>query len=109
MCIEIRKTFEFEVKKLSLHPSGLYLLAATDTKVLFVHILISNLKIYKEINFSKARIMHFSNGGQFFALSNDKNIQILDFYQESNVPVFVFEGHEKQGRLLLLICKYRTI
>ena len=40
--------------------------------------------------------MQFSLGGQFFALSNDKNLLIYEFHRTKMEPLIIFEGHDKQ-------------
>ena len=89
MCIESRKHFNFEINQISLHPSGLHLLAASETHVYFMHILIGNISIYHQFSFSKARVLQVSNGGQFFALSNDKTVRIYEFYDMEMQPIII--------------------
>jgi WD40 repeat protein len=101
MCIECNKYFDFEIKHLTLHPSGFYLLAASESHLYFIHILIGDLIIFKKMNFSKTRVMQFSHGGQFFALSNDKNLLIYEFHKEKMEPIIIFEGHDKQVNNML--------
>ena len=97
MCIEAKKTFEVEYKKLSLHPSGLYILAAADSKVSFINILVGDLNVFKELPISKPRVLEFSNGGQYFAVANDRHIHIWDFFRDTAHPELTFTGHSKLG------------
>ena len=53
----------------------------------------------KEISFNKAKVLEFSNGGHFYAVSNDKNIQIMNFLTANSTPELIFNGHNKQGIL----------
>ena len=105
MCIEIQKTFEVEHKILSLHPSGLYMLAASDSKVSFMDVLVGDLAIFRELNINKPSVIEFSNTGQFFAVSNNRNICIWDFFKNAKHPELVFTDHSKLGKFYLFIYK----
>ena len=75
----------------------MYILAATEKKIMFIQILLNELFMLKEISFNKAKVLEFSNGGHFYAVSNDKNIQIMNFLTANSTPELIFNGHNKQG------------
>ena len=64
----------------AMHPSGYYMAAGFHDKIRIMHILHDVLRDFKAIEIKCCKMMKFSNGGQFFACMDNKEIQIYGSY-----------------------------
>ncbi|GAB1606286.1 hypothetical protein Ahia01_000911100 [Argonauta hians] len=65
--LELSKNFAEEIYSISMHPTGLFLLAGFGSKLRFMYILRDDLKIFMEFNIRQCTHCNFSQGGHRFA------------------------------------------
>ncbi|ORY73038.1 WD40 repeat-like protein [Neocallimastix californiae] len=82
---EITKFFNDDVYSVSLHPSGLNILAGFSDKLRLMNILIDDLKPYKEFNIRGCKECKFSNGGQYFAAAYRNCVHIFSTWSFENL------------------------
>ena len=70
---------------MALHPSGYYMAAGFLDKVHIMHILHDKLRLFRALEIKNCNKMKFSNGGQFLALTDQKNIYIYASYTLENL------------------------
>eukprot|EP00746_Dinoflagellata_sp_MGD_P164664 gnl/MRDRNA2_/MRDRNA2_93427_c0_seq1.p1 gnl/MRDRNA2_/MRDRNA2_93427_c0~~gnl/MRDRNA2_/MRDRNA2_93427_c0_seq1.p1 ORF type:complete len:1327 (-),score=290.79 gnl/MRDRNA2_/MRDRNA2_93427_c0_seq1:168-4148(-) len=61
----------------SMHPFGYFLAVGFVDKLRFFHILLDELRLYREFSIRGARLLRFSNGGHFLAAAHGKLILIF--------------------------------
>ncbi|ORX57709.1 WD repeat-containing protein 65 [Piromyces finnis] len=82
---EITKFFNDDIYSVSLHPSGLNILAGFSDKLRLMNILIDDLKPYKEFNIRGCKECKFSNGGQYFAAAYRNCVHIFSTWSFENL------------------------
>ncbi|OUM68235.1 hypothetical protein PIROE2DRAFT_4113, partial [Piromyces sp. E2] len=82
---EITKFFNDDIYSVSLHPSGLNILAGFSDKLRLMNILIDDLKPYKEFNIRGCKECKFSNGGQYFAAAYRNYVHIFSTWSFENL------------------------
>lgn len=70
---------------LALHPSGYYLAAGFMDKVRIMHVLHDELREFRTLEIKNCNRIKFSNGGQFLALTDQKNIFLYASYTVENL------------------------
>jgi len=91
---EITKFFTDDVYCVSMHPSGLNILAGFNDKLRLMNILIDDLKPYKEFNIRGCRECKFSNGGQYFAAAYRNCVHIFSTWSYENLCTL--KGHSSK-------------
>lgn len=76
--LEVIKYFPEEATTISLHPSGLYILAAFTNSIKLMTLLIDDIRPFWENNIPGCKECSFSNGGQFFAAVLGSTVQIYN-------------------------------
>ncbi len=76
--LEVVKYFPEEAISVSLHPSGLYVLAAFTNSIKLMTLLIDDIRPFWESNIPGCKECSFSNGGQFFAVVLGSTVQIYN-------------------------------
>lgn len=102
--LETMTTFSDEPFSISIHPSGLHLVAGFSDKVLMMNVIPGNhIKMYHSFPFKSCREIKYSNGGQYFAVVNGNSpnfqtIHVFNTYTGENP--FVLKGHNARVRCL---------
>lgn len=76
--LEVIKYFPDEAISISIHPSGLYILAAFTNSIKLMTLLIDDIRPFWENNIPACKECSFSNGGQFFAVVLGSTVQIYN-------------------------------
>lgn len=76
--LEVVKYFPEEAISISLHPSGLYILAAFTNSIKLMTLLIDDIRPFWESNIPACKECSFSHGGQFFAVVLGSTVQIYN-------------------------------
>lgn len=92
--LEYNKIFKNKLISISFHPSGLHLAGIMKNKIVLMNLNIDEIIIFKELQISNCRILKFSNGGNYLAISQDSNIQIFSFYKLEFIKDHLFKGHD---------------
>ena len=92
--LEYNKKFKNKIISISFHPSGLHLAGIMKNKIVLMNLNIDEIVIFKELQISNCRLIKFSNGGNYLALSQDSNIQIFSFYKLEFIKDHLFKGHD---------------
>jgi cilia- and flagella-associated protein 57 len=74
---ELTKIFVDEPLSISLHPSGLYVLAGFSDKLRLFNILMDDLRLAKEFSIRACKKCCFSNGGHLIAATNGNAVQLF--------------------------------
>lgn len=70
---------------MALHPSGYYLAAGFTDKVRIMHALHDELREFRTLEVKNCNKIKFSNGGQYLAFTDQKNIYIYASYTVENL------------------------
>lgn len=91
--LEICQKFDEQALSVAFHPSGMHLVVGFNNKIRLLNILEKKLECFKEINYQNCGEIVFSNGGQYFAISNVNIIHVYNFYSGDNPGNMVYRGH----------------
>lgn len=72
--LELMKEFDDEPNAIAFHPSGLYLIAAFNDKILLMNIFENDLMPFKDIHIKGCGEIQFSHGGHLFAIANSNTV-----------------------------------
>ncbi|CAE8635468.1 unnamed protein product [Polarella glacialis] len=78
----------------ALHPFGYFVAVAFAEKLRFLHILVRDLKPFKEFSVRGVKLIRFANGGHMLAASQGKLIHI--FSSRTLDKVVTLQGHTQQ-------------
>ena len=95
---ELVKAFAEDPLSIAFHPSGLHCAIGFNDKIRLAHLLVDDLRVYKEINVKQCREVRFSEGGQFFAAANGTAVSVYDFYDGSKLADL--RGHSSKVKSL---------
>lgn len=70
---------------MALHPSGYYMAAGFIERVMICHILHDELRTFLTLEIKNCSKMKFSNGGQYLALTDQKNLFLYASYTMENL------------------------
>ncbi|TPX41520.1 hypothetical protein SeMB42_g05538 [Synchytrium endobioticum] len=96
--VDLVRYFPDEPFSVSLHPSGLYVLAGFSDKLRLMNVLMDDLRLYKEFAVRACREVRFSNGGHLFAAAHGNAIQVFNTWTFDIVAVL--KGHNGKVRSL---------
>jgi WD40 repeat protein len=95
---ELMKTFGDEPQSISLHPSGLYLLAGFSDKLRLLNILMDDLRPVREFSIRACKKCIFANGGHIFAAVHGNIVQIFSTWSFENIENL--KGHNGKVKSL---------
>ncbi|KAI9144944.1 WD40-repeat-containing domain protein [Paraphysoderma sedebokerense] len=96
--LEMTKYFAEEPLSVSIHPSGLYLIAGFTDKLRMMSILTDDLRVYRELSVRGCRECAFSSGGQFLAAAQGS---VISLYSTWSFEVLAtLKGHNGKIRSL---------
>ncbi|KAL2912228.1 hypothetical protein HK105_208296 [Polyrhizophydium stewartii] len=95
---ELLKYFTEEAHSVSLHPSGLYLLAGFSDKLRLMNVLMDDLRPVREFGIRACKECRFSNGGHSFAAAHGNIIQIFSTWTYDNIENL--KGHNGKVKSL---------
>ncbi|KAI8896953.1 quinon protein alcohol dehydrogenase-like superfamily, partial [Globomyces pollinis-pini] len=95
---EMVKFFNDEPQSVSLHPSGLYLLAGFGDKLRLMNILMDDLRPVREFSIRACKECVFSNGGHIFAAAHGNIVQIFSTWTFENIENL--KGHNGKVKSL---------
>ncbi|KAI8809706.1 WD40-repeat-containing domain protein [Cladochytrium replicatum] len=95
---ELVKYFPEEPHSVSLHPSGLYVLAGFSDKLRLMNLLIDDLRLFREFSVRGCRECKFSNGGHMFAAVHGNMIQLYSTWTFETIANL--KGHNGKVRSL---------
>eukprot|EP00758_Cryptobia_borreli_P001257 Tbor_TRINITY_DN2079_c0_g1::TRINITY_DN2079_c0_g1_i1::g.12107::m.12107 len=78
--VECSKHFSAEILSISIHPSGLHLIAGFPDKLRFMNIYGDDIREFRSYNIRGCTECRFSNGGQFFAAATPAIIHVYETY-----------------------------
>eukprot|EP00929_Paragymnodinium_shiwhaense_P070125 TRINITY_DN35496_c0_g1_i2.p1 TRINITY_DN35496_c0_g1~~TRINITY_DN35496_c0_g1_i2.p1 ORF type:complete len:1382 (-),score=399.94 TRINITY_DN35496_c0_g1_i2:118-4263(-) len=78
----------------AIHPLGYFVAVSFQEKLRFYHLLLRELKLYREVNLSGGRMLRYSHGGHFLAMVQGQNVVVVS--TESLMPVVTIEGHSEK-------------
>lgn len=78
--LELQRSFPETPLSLAFHPSGFHLLVGFSDSLKLLHLLLDELKLYKEFSIKNCKECVFSNGGQYFAVANSSVVQVFSTY-----------------------------
>lgn len=104
MSQEAAREFAEDIYCVSIHPTGLFVLAGCVDKVRMYTVLINDIRELKEWPIRMVKELRFSNGGHMFALANGN---ILQLYSTSTLEnISSMKGHSsKVSNFAKLKCK----
>nr|XP_048717481.1 cilia- and flagella-associated protein 57 isoform X3 [Caretta caretta] len=94
--LDLYKEYQEEAYAVSLHPTGLYVLAGFSDKLRLMNLLIDDIRTFKDFTVRGCRECTFSNGGHLFAAVNGNVIHIYSTTSFENVNNL--KGHN--GKIL---------
>ncbi|CAM9359992.1 unnamed protein product, partial [Chrysoparadoxa australica] len=97
--VELIKEFQDTPVAVALHPSGLYVLVSFLNQVGLYSILIKDVKELKLYKVSNCSCVRFSNGGQYFVISSNSQVQVHAFFTCHMVANL--KGHQGRIRSML--------
>ena len=92
------KYFPEEAYSISLHPSGLYILAGFSDKLRLMTVLMDDMRTYREFPIRSCQECRFSNGGHLFAATHGNMIQIHSVWTFETIALL--KGHNGKVRSL---------
>jgi len=105
--LELVKTFAEDPLSIAFHPSGLHCAIGFNDKLRLAHVLVDDLRVYKEINVKHCKDVRFSKGGQFFACCNSTTVSVYDFYDLTKLADL--RGHSSKVKSLAFSDDDRTL
>lgn len=87
----LSQQYQEDVFSVSLHPSGLYSVAAFTGKVEFQLVHTDGLKAWREFAVTSCNLTEFSTSGHMFALANQYDVDV--YCSVTFEKVFMYRGH----------------
>lgn len=105
----LSQQYQEDIFSVSLHPSGLYSVAAFTGKVEFQLVHTEGLKAWREFTVTYCNLTEFSTSGHMFALANQFDIDV--YCSVTFEKRFMFKGHSNIVNIkqLLNICQNAII
>ncbi|XP_048717483.1 cilia- and flagella-associated protein 57 isoform X3 [Caretta caretta] len=97
--LDLYKEYQEEAYAVSLHPTGLYVLAGFSDKLRLMNLLIDDIRTFKDFTVRGCRECTFSNGGHLFAAVNGNVIHIYSTTSFENVNNL--KGHNGKVRSVI--------
>jgi WD40 repeat protein len=94
--LEVVKTFATEAYSVSMHPSGLHILAGFQDRLRFMNLYGDDIREFKAFQIRQCMECKFSIGGQYFAAVNVNAIQIYNTYTCDAQPIGTLRGHNQR-------------
>ena len=96
-CVISHESPTDEPQSVAIHPSGYQLVVGYKDKLCMFHILMTGLKLYREITCKICKMVRFCRGGQYFAAAMAKGIFVYNTFQYESAYTFdlvhSFTGH----------------
>ena len=77
---EFKDSNQTYLQSIAIHPSGFYLAISFIDKVKIYHLLDSDIREYRVLDIKNQHLIKFSNGGQYLACVDQKDISIYYSY-----------------------------
>ena len=87
----VSKEFSEELLCVSIHPSGLHVVAGFTDKIRLFNVMLKDLKCFGEINVKECHAIQFSHGGHMIAVAHSATIELYETYTFSRVGLLA--GH----------------
>ena len=87
----VSKEFSEELHSVSIHPSGLHIVAGFTDKIRLFNVMLKDLKCFGEINVKECHAIQFSGGGHMIAVAHNATIELYETYSFSRVGLLA--GH----------------
>jgi WD40 repeat protein len=84
------------IESLDLHPSGIYLVTASKSKLRYYSVCLKRFVLYHETNtqnLNDCNVVKFSHGGQMLAVQENNDIQIYKFFTGERPAMYRFVFH----------------
>eukprot|EP00771_Trimastix_marina_P000439 gnl/Trimastix_PCT/1458.p1 GENE.gnl/Trimastix_PCT/1458~~gnl/Trimastix_PCT/1458.p1 ORF type:complete len:1226 (+),score=374.41 gnl/Trimastix_PCT/1458:396-3680(+) len=83
--LELSQPFTEQVHSISLHPSGLHVVAGFHDKLRLMNILMDEIRPTREFKIKECRVCSFSHGGHYFAAVNNRMVLLFNTYTGESV------------------------
>lgn len=108
MSQEAAREFAEDIYCVSIHPTGLFVLAGCVDKIRMYTVLLNDIRELKEWPIRMCRELRFSNGGHFFAVANGNILQLYSTTTLENISSM--KGHSnKIKRITWTLDDYKVI
>lgn len=91
--LEISHPLGEECIAVAFHPSGFHIAVALPDKIYLMNVFPSSLEQFKNIPLKQCYEIQFANGGHLFAATNDKIINVYNFWTTERPTNYQFNAH----------------